>query len=50
MTPLDAIVDLLPFTGLTDDAAVLFAAYRTIRAHVTDEHIAAAKRLLKREE
>ena len=46
IAPLDAITDLLPFAGYTDDAAVLFAAYRTIQAYVTDEHVAAAKRLL----
>jgi uncharacterized membrane protein YkvA (DUF1232 family) len=46
ITPLDAIVDFLPFVGYSDDAAVLYAVLRTIQAHVTDEHIAAAKRLL----
>ena len=50
IAPLDAITDLLPFAGYTDDAAVLYAAYKTIQAHVTDEHIAAAKRLLQIEE
>jgi uncharacterized membrane protein YkvA (DUF1232 family) len=46
IAPFDAIVDLLPFAGYTDDAAVLYAAYRAIQAHVTEQHIAAAKRLL----
>jgi uncharacterized membrane protein YkvA (DUF1232 family) len=49
IAPVDAIVDLIPFAGYTDDAAVLYAAYKAIQAHVTDEHIAAARRLLQRE-
>jgi uncharacterized membrane protein YkvA (DUF1232 family) len=50
IAPIDAIVDLVPLAGYTDDAAVLYAAYRAIQAHVTDEHIAAAHRLLQRED
>jgi uncharacterized membrane protein YkvA (DUF1232 family) len=49
IAPIDAIVDLVPLAGYTDDAAVLYAAFKAIQAHVTDEHIAAAKRLLQRE-
>lgn len=36
--PLDAIPDILPVVGLSDDAAVLTAALTTISAHVTAEH------------
>jgi len=50
IAPIDAIVDLVPLAGYTDDAAVLYAAYKAIQAHVTDEHIAAARRLLQRED
>jgi uncharacterized membrane protein YkvA (DUF1232 family) len=50
IAPLDAIVDLLPFAGYTDDAAVLYAAYSVVQAHVTDAHLAAARRLLRRED
>jgi uncharacterized membrane protein YkvA (DUF1232 family) len=47
ITPFDAVVDLLPLLGYGDDAAVLLAAYAAIKSHVTDEHIAAARRLLQ---
>lgn len=50
IAPLDAIVDFLPLAGYTDDAAVLYAAFKAVQAHVTDEHIAAAKRLLQLED
>ena len=50
IAPIDAIVDLVPLAGYTDDAAVLYAAYKAIQAHITDEHIAAARRLLQRED
>lgn len=46
IAPVDAIADLLPLVGYTDDAAVLYAAYRAIRSHVTEQHFAAARRLL----
>jgi uncharacterized membrane protein YkvA (DUF1232 family) len=50
IAPLDAVADLLPLVGFSDDAAVLFATYRALRAHVTEEHLAAARRLLYRDE
>jgi uncharacterized membrane protein YkvA (DUF1232 family) len=50
IAPIDAIVDLVPLAGYTDDAAVLYAAYKAIQAHVTNDHIAAAQRLLQRED
>ncbi|MBY9077140.1 DUF1232 domain-containing protein [Paenibacillus sp. HN-1] len=36
--PIDAIPDLIPVLGYTDDAAAFWAAYRSISAHVTDLH------------
>lgn len=36
--PLDAIPDLLPLAGFSDDAGVLAAALTAVSAHITDEH------------
>jgi uncharacterized membrane protein YkvA (DUF1232 family) len=36
--PLDAVPDLLPLVGLSDDVTVLTAALSAISAFVTDEH------------
>ncbi len=36
--PLDAIPDILPMVGLSDDASVLAAAFAAVSAHVTTEH------------
>lgn len=36
--PIDAIPDLIPVLGYTDDAAAFWAAYRSISVHVTDLH------------
>jgi uncharacterized membrane protein YkvA (DUF1232 family) len=36
--PLDAIPDLLPIVGLSDDASVLAAALAAIATHITEEH------------
>jgi uncharacterized membrane protein YkvA (DUF1232 family) len=36
--PLDAVPDLMPLVGLSDDASVLAAAITAVSAHVTDEH------------
>lgn len=36
--PLDAIPDLLPLFGLSDDAAILTAALTAIAAYITDDH------------
>jgi uncharacterized membrane protein YkvA (DUF1232 family) len=41
--PLDAIPDLLPLAGLSDDAGVLAAALTAVSAHITDEHRARAR-------
>jgi uncharacterized membrane protein YkvA (DUF1232 family) len=36
--PLDAIPDLMPLVGFSDDASVLAAAFAAISAYVTGEH------------
>jgi uncharacterized membrane protein YkvA (DUF1232 family) len=36
--PADAIPDVLPVIGFTDDAAVLAAALRLVANHITPEH------------
>jgi uncharacterized membrane protein YkvA (DUF1232 family) len=36
--PFDAVPDLMPVVGLSDDAGVLAAAVSAVSAHVTDEH------------
>jgi uncharacterized membrane protein YkvA (DUF1232 family) len=46
--PLDAVPDVLPGVGFTDDAAVLLAALRTVAGHVGPEHHAAARVALAR--
>jgi uncharacterized membrane protein YkvA (DUF1232 family) len=46
--PLDAIPDVLPGVGFTDDAAVLLTALRMVAEHVRPEHRAAARVMLAR--
>jgi uncharacterized membrane protein YkvA (DUF1232 family) len=41
--PLDAIPDLLPLVGLSDDAGVLAAAFAAVSSHINDEHRARAR-------
>jgi uncharacterized membrane protein YkvA (DUF1232 family) len=41
--PFDALPDLLPVIGLSDDAAVLAAALAAVSAHVTAAHRARAR-------
>lgn len=36
--PFDAIPDVLPIVGLSDDASVLAAAFAAVSAHVTVDH------------
>ena len=47
--PADAIPDLLPLVGLSDDIGVLTAALTTISAHVTDEHRQKAREWMEHE-
>lgn len=44
--PIDAIPDVMPFLGFTDDAAVLAAAIAAVAGSITPEHRAAARRVL----
>jgi uncharacterized membrane protein YkvA (DUF1232 family) len=46
--PFDAVPDILPLVGYTDDAAVLVTALRIVSAHVRPEHREAARRALAR--
>jgi uncharacterized membrane protein YkvA (DUF1232 family) len=46
--PFDAVPDMLPMIGFTDDAAVLATAIRLVAAHVTPLHRAAARAALAR--
>lgn len=44
--PFDAIPDMLPLVGFTDDAAVLATAIRLVAAHIGPHHREAARRVL----
>jgi len=44
--PMDAIPDVLPVIGFTDDAAVLAAALRLVASHITPEHRTVAREKL----
>jgi len=46
--PVDAMPDVLPFLGFTDDAAVLLTALRMVGAHMRPEHRDAARAALAR--
>jgi uncharacterized membrane protein YkvA (DUF1232 family) len=46
--PLDAVPDVLPVVGFTDDAAVLLTALRMVAGHLRPEHHAAARVALAR--
>jgi uncharacterized membrane protein YkvA (DUF1232 family) len=41
--PFDAIPDMLPVLGFTDDAAVLATAFNLVASHIRPEHREAAK-------
>jgi uncharacterized membrane protein YkvA (DUF1232 family) len=43
ISPLDAIPDVLPVLGYTDDAAVLAGAVMAVTAHIKPEHKAKAR-------
>ena len=47
--PLDAIPDILPLVGMSDDMAVLSAALAAISTHLTDEHRRRAASWLRHE-
>ncbi len=48
ITPLDAIPDLTPIAGYSDDLGVLVAATAAIAAHIKPEHREKAKETLKK--
>jgi uncharacterized membrane protein YkvA (DUF1232 family) len=45
--PFDAIPDMLPLIGFTDDAAALAAAIKLVANHITPEHRDAAREKLE---
>lgn len=47
--PADAMPDILPLLGYTDDALVLATALRLVAGHIRDEHREAARQALARE-
>lgn len=48
LMPLDAVPDLFPIIGFTDDAAVIAAAIAAVRASMTDAHRDKARDTLQR--
>jgi uncharacterized membrane protein YkvA (DUF1232 family) len=48
VVPFDAIPDMMPLLGYTDDAAILTTALRLVGSHIRAEHREAAKRALAR--
>lgn len=48
--PLDAIPDILPLVGLSDDVGVLTAAVTAVSSHLTDEHRQKAREWMEVEE
>ena len=47
ISPIDAIPDITPLLGYTDDLGLLIAAAATTAAHIKEEHTAKAKETLK---
>jgi uncharacterized membrane protein YkvA (DUF1232 family) len=48
VVPFDVLPDFMPLLGFTDDAAVLYAALRTIAPHIKDDHRRQAKTAIDR--
>ena len=46
--PIDLVPDFIAWIGFTDDAAVLYAALRTIAPHIKDSHRRQAKAAIDR--
>lgn len=46
LMPVDAIPDVFPIIGFTDDAAVVMAALKAVSGHVTEKHYSAARTAL----
>lgn len=47
ISPLDAIPDILPLTGYTDDLGILAAAVTAVAAHIKPEHVEKAREQIK---
>jgi uncharacterized membrane protein YkvA (DUF1232 family) len=47
ISPLDAIPDVTPFVGFSDDLGVLVAATAAIAAHITGQHKEQSKKMLE---
>lgn len=47
ISPLDAIPDLLPVVGYTDDLTVLMGALAVVMAHIKEEHAEQARNRLR---
>ncbi len=48
VVPADAVPDILPVIGFTDDAAVLMAALRMLSEHIRPQHYEAAREAIDR--
>jgi uncharacterized membrane protein YkvA (DUF1232 family) len=48
IVPIDLVPDFLAWFGFTDDAAVIYAAIRSVARHITPEHQARARESLER--
>lgn len=46
VAPIDALPDLLPLVGFSDDVGVLLGALTLVRSHITEVHREAARRAL----
>lgn len=47
ISPIDAIPDITPVIGYTDDLGVLVAALAAVASHIKEEHTAKARETLK---
>jgi uncharacterized membrane protein YkvA (DUF1232 family) len=47
ISPLDAVPDMLPVVGYTDDLGILLAAAAAVAAHITPEHAGRARETLR---
>ena len=48
ISPVDAVPDILPVVGYSDDVAILLAALGATAAHITAEHVSKAEETLQR--
>ena len=48
ISPIDAIPDVVPAVGFSDDLGVLIAAVATVATNIKDEHVKQAKETLKK--